>query len=167
MQKSLCLLIGIILFSIKVAFSQSDIKVEYLGKKFKDYYEMKDLTKISSAAVNLHYGVAHLKKDNADWLFLSTYTNSETRPDDFDLKVIDIIALSEIEENTQKLMLKNCQLKGKDDPTIFAQVTMEDKKYLTKILKVWKVDKPNGKIITFSSSGVRCLNNSVKLVNKL
>ena len=165
MQKLLFLLVSLILFSVKISFSQSDMKGQYLGKKFKDYYEMKELSKISSAAVNLHYGVAHLKKGESDWLFLSTYINSEERLGDFDLKVIDIVALPKI-ETSQKLLLKNCQLNGKDDPTIFAKVLMEDTKYLTKILQVWKVDKPNGKIINFATSGVRCLNNQAGLVNK-
>lgn len=160
-----CVLLAIcVLFSKREIFAQSqnstNLRNQYLGVRYKDYRELRDLSKINSNMINLHYGIALMKKDEKHFLFLSKFENSENHSDDFQLKVIDIKEIPKFNEFYHCVSVKGCLQNGKNDPTLFALAVIEPEKYLTKIVKVWKLDKPTGKILDYTSSGVKCINHS-------
>lgn len=140
---------------------------QYLGVRYKDYRELKELTKVNSNMINLHYGIALMKKEDKHFLFLSKFENSETNNNDFQLKVIDVIDIPKFNEFYHCVSVKGCSRNGKNDPTLFALAVIEPQKYLTKIVKVWKLDKPTGKILDFPNTGVKCINyGQLALVNE-
>jgi hypothetical protein len=171
MKKKLILLIILMLFLVKNISAQSpnstNLRNQYLGVRYKDYRELNDLQKLGSTMINLHYGIALMKKEDKNYIFLSKFENSLNHHDDFQLKIIEIIELPKYNEFYHCVSLKGCSLKGVNDPTLFALAAIEPNKYLTKIVKVWKLDKPTGKISDFPSVGVKCLNQQeAALVNE-
>lgn len=171
MTKNYVLIALFSLFGSELSFAQSqnstNFKKQYLGVRYKDYRELNDITKINSSAINLHYGIALMKKEDKHFLFLSKFENSVNNSDDFQLRVIDIIEIPKFNEFYHCVTLKGCSQNGKTDPTLFALAVIEPQKYLTKIVKVWKLDKPTGKILDFSSAGVKCQNQAqLALVNE-
>ena len=147
--------------------NNTNLRKQYLGVRYKDYQELSGLTKLNSSMINLHYGVAVMKKEEKHFLFLSKFENSVNHSDDFQLKVIDIREVPKFDEFYYSLSVKGCMQNGKDDPTLFALAVAEPQKYLTKIVKVWKLEKPTGRILDFPSTGVRCLNKDyVSLVRE-
>ena len=170
MNKSCILLIILGLFGVGNGFAQSqnntNLRNQYLGVRYKDYRELKEVSKINSTMINLHYGVAVMKKAEKHFLFLSKFENSLKNNDDFQLKVIDIVEIPKFNEFYHCVSVKGCCFKGVHDPTLFALAAMEQQKYLTKIVKVWKLDKPTGKILSFPNSDVKCLNQQVVLAKE-
>ncbi len=171
MSKKYTFLVILVLFGVKNIFAQSQnnttLRNQYLGVRYKDYRELDDILKLNSTMINLHYGVALMKKEDKNYIFLSKFENSLNHHDDFQLKVIEIIELPKYNEFYHCISLKGCSLKGVNDPTLFALAAIEPNKYLTKIVKVWKLDKPTGKISDFPSVGVKCLNQQeAALVNE-
>lgn len=140
--------------------NNTNLRNQYLGVRYKDYRELRDLAKVNSNMINLHYGIALMKKDEKHFLFLSKFENSENHSDDFQLKVIDIREIPKFNEFYHCVSVKGCSQNGKNDPTLFALAVIEPEKYLTKIVKVWKLDKQTGKILDYTSSGVKCINHS-------
>lgn len=138
--------------------NSTNFQSQYLGVRYKDYRELKEITKVNSTMINLHYGVAVMKKADKHFLFLSKFENSLKNNDDFQLKVIDIVEIPKFNNFYHCVSVKGCSLKGVDDPTLFVLAAMEQQKYLTKIVKVWKLDKPTGKILDFPNAGIKCLN---------
>jgi hypothetical protein len=137
----------------------TNLRQEFLGNRFKDYNELQGLTKINSTVINLHYGVAHLLKGDKNLLLLSKFENSTRYQDDFELKVIDVVDIPNYNASYYSLAVKGCSLNGKTDATLFAlAVNEESKKYLTKVIKVWKLNKETGKIMDFPNAGVKCIN---------
>lgn len=132
--------------------------VNYVGLRYKDYHELGGFKKINSTAINLHYGVAHLKKENKNLLFLSKFENSNRHNDDFQLKVMDVVELPSFNENYYCVSLKGCSVNGRKDATIFALAQKEEEKYLTKVVRTWKLDRETGKVYNYPSVGVKCLN---------
>lgn len=160
-----CVLLGIsMLFLVNEISAQSqnntNLRNQYLGVRYKDYRELRELSKVNSNMINLHYGIALMKKEDKHFLFLSRFENSENHSDDFQLKVIDIKEIPKFNEFYHCVSVKGCSQNGKNDPTLFALAVIEPEKYLTKIVKVWKLDKPTGKILDYTSSGVKCINHS-------
>lgn len=160
-----CVVLGIsMLFLVSDIFAQSqnntNLRNQYLGVRYKDYRELRELTKVNSNMINLHYGIALMKKEDKHFLFLSKFENSENYSDDFQLRVIDIKEIPKFNEFYHCVSVKGCSQNGKNDPTLFALAVIEPQKYLTKIVKVWKLDKPTGKILDYTSSGVKCINYS-------
>lgn len=160
-----CILLGIsMLFWVTDISAQSqnntNLRNQYLGVRYKDYRELRELTKVNSNMINLHYGIALMKKEDKHFLFLSKFENSENYSGDFQLRVIDIKEIPKFNEFYHCVSVKGCSQNGKNDPTLFALAVIEPEKYLTKIVKVWKLDKPTGKILDYNSSGVKCVNYS-------
>jgi hypothetical protein len=114
--------------------------------------------------INLHYGIALMKREDKHFLFLSKIENSEHSKGDFQLRVIDIVEIPKFNEYYQCVSVKGCSQNGKSDPTLFALSTVEPQKYLTKIVKVWKLDKPSGKISEFSKARIKCINQAQETV---
>lgn len=170
MNKSSILLIILMLFGAKNIVAQSqnstNLRNQYLGVRYKDYRELEQISKINSTMINLHYGVAVMKKAEKYFLFLSKFENSLKNNDDFQLKVIDIIEIPKFNEFYHCVSVKGCNFKGVHDPTLFALAAMDEQKYLTKIVKVWKLDKPTGKILDFPNTDIKCLNQQVVLVKE-
>ena len=74
---------------------------------------------------------------------------------------------SNLPSESRCVSVKGCSQNGKNDPTLFALAVIEPQKYLTKIVKVWKLDKPTGRILDYTSAGVKCVNHSqVALVSE-
>jgi hypothetical protein len=137
----------------------TNLKQEFLGNRFKDYNELQGLKKINSTVINLHYGVAHLQKNDKNLLLLSKFENSTRHQDDFELKVIDVVEVPNYNTSYYALAVKGCSQNGRSDVTLFALVVNEDsKKYLTRVIKVWKLNKETGRITDFPNVGIRCLN---------
>lgn len=171
MIKKYVLLTISMLFWASEVFSQSqnntNLRNQYLGVRYKDYRELRDLSKVNSNMINLHYGIALMKKEDKHFLFLSKFENSENHSDDFQLKIIDIKEIPKFNEFYHCVSVKGCSQNGKNDPTLFALAVIEPEKYLTKIVKVWKLDKPTGKILDYTTLGVKCVNHSqVALVSE-
>jgi hypothetical protein len=162
MSKKYLFLIILVLFWVKNISAQSpnntNLRNQYLGVRYKDYRELADISKINSTMINLHYGIAVMKKEEKFSIFLSKFENSVNHNDDFQLKVIDIIEVPKYNELYHCISIKGCSFKGINDPTLFALAAIEPQKYLTKIVKVWKLDKPTGKILNFPNTEVKCLN---------
>ncbi len=146
--------------------NSTNLRNQYLGVRYKDYRELADISKINSTMINLHYGIAVMKKEEKHFIFLSKFENSLKNNDDFQLKVIDIIEIPKFNEFYHCVSVKGCSFKGVHDPTLFALAAIESQKYLTKIVKVWKLDKPTGKILDFSNTNVKCLNQHEALVKE-
>lgn len=170
MYKSYILLIILGLLGVKNTFAQSqnstNLRKEYLGVRYKDYHELEEITKVNSTMINLHYGIALMKKEEKHFLFLSKFENSLKNNDDFQLKVIDIVEIPKFNEFYHCVSVKGCSFKGVHDPTLFALTAIESQKYLTKVVKVWKLDKPTGRILDFPNTDVKCLNQQVALVKE-
>ncbi len=170
MNKSYILLLILGLFGANDISAQSQnnatARNKYLGVRYKDYRELADISKINSTMINLHYGVAVMKKADKHFLFLSKFENSLNHNDDFQLKVIDIIEIPKFNEFYHCVSVKGCSFKGVLDPTLFALTVQDEQKYLTKIVKVWKLDKPTGKILDFPNADVKCLNQQITLVKE-
>ncbi|MFN3489584.1 MAG: hypothetical protein ACK4YV_10645 [Emticicia sp.] len=146
--------------------NNTNLRNQYLGFRYKDYRELRELTKVNSNMINLHYGIALMKKEEKHFLFLSKFENSENHSDDFQLKVIDIKEIPKFNELYHCVSVKGCSQNGKNDPTLFALAVIEPEQYLTKIVKVWKLDKPTGKILDYTSLGVKCVNHSQVGISK-
>lgn len=143
----------------------TNLKQSFIGMRFKDYKELGGVSKIKSAAINLHYGIAHLQKGEKHILLLSKFENSINNPDDFQLKVTDVVEIPKFNEFYYSVAVKGCSQNGKNDTSLFALAVSEDtKKYLTKVVKVWKLDKANGKIVDYPSAGVKCKNDFETIV---
>jgi hypothetical protein len=170
MNKSSTLLAILMLFLVKNVFAQSqnntNLRNQYLGVRYKDYRELAEISKINSTMINLHYGVAVMKKADKHFLFLSKFENSLKNNDDFQLKVIDIVEIPKFNEFYHSMSVKGCSFKGLPDPTLFALAAIESQKYLTKVVKVWKLDKLTGKILNFPNTDVKCLNQEEALVKE-
>ena len=170
MIKNLLLFAVSFMFLVQKNFAQSpnstNVKNQYLGVRYKDYRELDGILKINSTMINLHYGVAVMKKAEKHFLFLSKFENSLKNNDDFQLKVIEIIEIPKFNEFYHCVAVKGCSFKGILDPTLFALTVLEEQKYLTKIVKVWKLDKPTGKVLDFPNSDIKCLNQQVILANE-
>ncbi len=168
MNKSYILLLILGIFGAKNILAQSqnntNVKNLYLGVRYKDYQELADISKVNSTMINLHYGVAVMKKAEKHFLFLSKFENSLKNNDDFQLKVIDIIEIPKFNAFYHCVSVKGCSFRGILDPTLFALAATDEQKYLTKIVKVWKLDKSTGKVLDFPNSDVKCLNQQVTLV---
>ena len=78
--------------------NNANVKNQFLGVRYKDYQELGSVSKINSTAINLHYGVAVMKRGEKFFLFLSKFENSIKHNDDFQLKVIDIIEIPKFNE---------------------------------------------------------------------
>lgn len=162
MNKALLSTVMLVLVSF-LCFSQyqksTNLKQKLLGDRFKDYNELQGLKKINSTVINLHYGVAHLQKGEKNLLLLTRFENSTRHQDDFELKVIDVIEVPNYNASYYSLAVKGCSQNGRNDATLFALAVNEDsKKYLTKVIKVWKLNKETGKIMDFPNAGVKCIN---------
>jgi hypothetical protein len=162
MNKIYFILVILMLFEAKNISAQSqnntNLRNQYLGVRYKDYQELREITKLNSNMINLHYGVALMKKEDKHYIFLSKFENSLNHNDDFQLKIIEIIEVPKFNEFYHCVSVKGCSFKGVADPTLFALAAIEPHKYLTKIVKVWKLDKPTGKILDFPNIDVKCLN---------
>lgn len=69
-----CLLLAIsVLFWVSGISAQSqnntNLRNQYLGVRYKDYRELRELTKVNSNMINLHYGIALMKKEDKHFLF--------------------------------------------------------------------------------------------------
>lgn len=147
-------------------FSQTSLREKYMGVHYKDVEEINELKKISSSVINLHYGVTHVKSDdNKQVLFVSKFENSVNLHDDYQLRIVDVIEIPRFNENYYCVSLKGCSDNGKSDPTIFALAKKDYDKYLTTIVKVWKLDKSRGKLIDYPKLGVKCLNQQGFVMN--
>lgn len=156
-------------FADTVLFGQyqksTNFRQSFVGLRFKDYKELGGLSKINSAAISLHYGIAHLRQGEKHILLLSKFENSTSNSDDFQLKVADVVEIPKFNEYYYSVAVKGCSQNGKNDSSLFALAVSEDQnKYLTKVVKVWKLDKTNGKIVDYPSAGIRCKNNIEKIV---
>lgn len=158
-----------IIFINTVLFGQyqksTNLRQNFIGMRFKDYKELGGIFKVNSAAINLHYGIAHLRQGEQHILLLSKFENSMNNPDDFQLKVSDVVEIPKFNEFYYSVAVKGCSQNGKNDTSLFALAVSEDtKKYLTKVVKVWKLDKANGKIVDYPSAGVKCKNDFETIV---
>ncbi|WP_435356935.1 hypothetical protein [Emticicia sp. SJ17W-69] len=140
--------------------NSTNFRNQYVGIRYKDYRELKEITKINSTMINLHYGIAVMKKADKHFLFLSRFENSLKSNDDFQLKVIEVVEIPKFNNFYHCVSVKGCSLKGVEDPTLFALAVIEQQKYLTKIVKAWKLDKPTGKILDFPHTDIKCLNQA-------
>ena len=90
--------------------NNTNLRNQYLGVRYKDYRELRDLAKGNSNMINLHYCIALMKKDEKHFLFLSKFENSENHSDDFQLKVIDIREIPKFNEFYHCVSVKGLSL---------------------------------------------------------
>lgn len=143
-----------------ILLSQQDGKLR-VGTAFKDISEISGYENKASTAVNLHYGVNHIKSYNNDhYLVSSKFEDGEMRTNDYQMRVVNVVELPPYREEYFTVKLKNCYLNGRADASLFALVVDEQKRQLKNILKVWKLDRRTGIITSAQTKGVSCYNEN-------
>jgi hypothetical protein len=147
-----CLLLA---FSVRCSYAQS----VSIGTEYRDVHELVGFERKNSTAINLHYGVAHVKslETGKNLLVASKFVDANRGDNDFKLRVIDVVEIPMHKEEYFSVCLKGCHLNGKPDSSLFALVVSGEKKLTTNIIKVWKLNRQTGMIETFSQKGISCL----------
>jgi hypothetical protein len=142
------------------ALSQQDIRIK-VGDVFKDVSEISGYSSKSSTAVNLHYGVNHIKSPNDEhYLISSKFEDGHMGTNDYQMRVIDIIEIPPFKEEYFMVKLKNCSLNGRSNSSLFAMVVAEEKRQLKNVLRVWTLNKRTGKLTSIKLKGVSCFNEN-------
>jgi hypothetical protein len=140
--------------------SQQGIRIK-IGDVFKDVSEISGYSSKSSTAVNLHYGINHIKSPNNEhYLISSKFEDGRMGTNDYQMRVIDIIEIPPFKEEYFMIKLKNCSLNGRSDSSLFAMVVAEKKKRLKNVLRVWTLNKRTGTLTSIKPEGVSCFNEN-------
>ncbi len=143
-----------------VASSQDNSRLK-IGDIFKDVSEISGYSSQSSTAVNLHYGVNHVKSHkNEHYLISSRFEDGHLGTNDYQMRVMDIIEIPPFNEEYFTVKLKNCSLHGRSNSSLFALVVAEEKRQLRNVLKVWTLDRKTGVFTSIKPEGVTCFNEN-------
>ena len=158
MKKNLLLALFLIgSFSI---FSQQNTPIR-VGNVFKDVSEISGYSNQSSTAVNLHYGVNHIKSNNNEhYLISSKFEDGHLGTNDYQMRVIDIVEIPPFKEEYFMVKLKNCSINGRNNSSLFALVVTEEKRQLKNVLRVWKLNRKTGTLTSIKPEGVTCFNEN-------
>lgn len=158
MNKSLFL--ALFLTAALPAFSQQNMLIS-VGDVFKDVSEISGYSSKSSTAVNLHYGVNHIKSPTDEhYLISSKFEDGHMGTNDYQMRVVDIVEIPPFKEEYFMVKLKNCSLNGRSNSSLFAMVVAEEKRQLKNVLRVWKLNRKTGKITSIKPEGVSCFNEN-------
>ncbi|MDP5140303.1 MAG: hypothetical protein NWP83_07515 [Spirosomaceae bacterium] len=154
------LILASFLMSCTAASSQQSSRIK-VGNIFKDVSEISGYSSQSSTAVNLHYGVNHIKSHkNEHYLISSKFEDGHLGTNDYQMRVIDIVEIPPFKEEYFRVKLKNCSLNGRNNSSLFALVVSEEKRQLKNVLRVWTLDRKTGVLTSVNPEGVTCFNEN-------
>lgn len=132
-----------------------------IGTAFKDISEIYGYQNLSSTAVNLHFGVNHVKTFTDNHYFVvSKFEDGHLGTNDYQMRVVGVVDIPQFREEYFSVKLKNCSLSGRLDDSLFAMVVTEEKRQLNNVLKAWKLNRKTGELISISTNGVSCYNEN-------
>lgn len=132
-----------------------------VGNIFKDVSEISGYSSQSSTAINLHFGVNHIKSNNNEhYLISSKFEDGHLGTNDYQMRVVDIVEIPPFKEEYFTIKLKNCSLNGRSNSSLFALVVSEEKRQLKNVLRVWTLDRKTGVLTSIKPEGVTCFNEN-------
>lgn len=158
MSRSLFLALFLMSPSILLAQQGDRLRV---GTAFKDISEIAGYESKASTAINLHYGVNHIKSYNDDhYLVSSRFEDGHMGTNDYQMRVVDIIEIPPFKEEYFVVKLKNCSINGRSNSSIFALAVAEEKRQLKNVLRVWTLNRKTGTLTSIKPDGVTCFNEN-------
>ncbi|UOY08526.1 hypothetical protein L0P88_08215 [Muricauda sp. SCSIO 64092] len=132
-------------------------KTEY--RKLTDLKMFKDFEIISSSAINSEQsnkGLTYLKNSNIHVLALEEIVNSISKEAKY--KLLDTVHYISNSNEALTDLIECEKIDDADAKQIFAFSEYEDKEYLNKTLKAWKLDLKKDRFNLIDPKKVRCIN---------
>ena len=169
--------ITLLFFAIFILSCKNDIKEAQNSLKGKIYTEINEIPELKNFEFQAASMIDYEGKKPIEYKFcISQFFNKEKyliileekirgKNKDISSKILDTIMINNLKKD-EIISLCTCRINEKNDSEIIAVVKDEnnDTEYLNKIVRAWKANSKNGKIIPITNlSGIDCVNEGYGL----